>query len=414
MATINIDQSLKLSKQTLRLKKSKVTIIAEDFEWLICDGCGSQLIETNYGYVCPSCGLEPKENFQPLQYNKPYNDSNIQYAPLGSTQIGTTRERLCNSHSTRLEKLNKLQSIKKNDEVVLEKAKIEISRIFNYLSLAESFRNIVFEKFKEVREKLRPGTKYRSPEKLIPICIYYTFKFQNISVNEDELLEISKISKKDFNTFKLQINRFLPQYKYRKRKEYILQKVSEIRHTFNLNMDFYFQTKKILFKLWEVIKNTKDDVIAGLVSSISVLCSFPEKATVNSICKKLGIKMSTIQSQVKKKIFDNFSEDGFVSLVKSAGLLKNIMQKLGLIEKQNAIVEIKLGNAIEVYNHFNNIDYYFFILHSINDYPIFITLMIYKHYYDDLRNVNLVKGNDKIIDLQVEWFSPAIGPPLVT
>ena len=414
MTTINIDQNLKLSKQTLRLKKSKVTIIAEDFEWLICDGCGSQLIETNYGYVCPSCGLEPKENFQPLQYNKPYNDSNIQYAPLGSTQIGTTRERLCNSHSTRLEKLNKLQSIKKNDEVVLEKAKIEISRIFNYLSLAESFRNIVFEKFKEVREKLRPGTKYRSPEKLIPICIYYTFKFQNISVNEDELLEISKISKKDFNTFKLQINRFLPQYKYRKRKEYILQKVSEIRHTFNLNMDFYFQTKKILFKLWEVIKNTKDDVIAGLVSSISVLCSFPEKATVNSICKKLGIKMSTIQSQVKKKIFDNFSEDGFVSLVKSAGLLKNIMQKLGLIEKQNAIVEIKLGNAIEVYNHFNNIDYYFFILHSINDYPIFITLMIYKHYYDDLRNVNLVKGNDKIIDLQVEWFSPAIGPPLVT
>ena len=178
-------------------------------------------------------------------------------------------------------------------------------------------------------------------------------------------------------------------------------------------MEFFFKSKKILYKLWEVIKNTKDDVVAGLVSSISVLCSFPEKATINSICKKLGIKMNTIQVQVKKKIFDNFNENGFVSLVKSAGLLKKIMQDLRLIDKENAIVEIKLGNAIQVYNHFNNIDYHFFILHSINDYPIFITLMIYKLYYDEISNVNLDSENGKIIDLQIEWFSPAKGPPII-
>ena len=410
MATLNIYQNLDTHENNLKLEHSKISIKAQDFEWLICDGCSSQFIDTNYGYVCPECGLTPKENYQHLQYDKPYDENSLQYAPLGFTQIGTIRERLTNSNSSKLDKLNRLQSIRKNEEIVLEKSKIEISRIFYYLNLAGSLKDLVFEKFKKIRRELRPGTKYRSPEKLIPICIYYTLKFQNVSINEKELLEVSKISKKEFNNFKLQINEFLPQYKFRKRKEYVLQKVSEIRHTFDLNMEFYFQTKKILYKLWDIIKNTKDDVVAGLVSSISVLCSFTEKATINSICKKLGIKMSTIQSQVKKNIVDRFKVSGFISLVKSAGILKELMQKLGIIQPENTLVEIKFGNTIQVYNHFGNVNYYFLILHTIDESPIFITLMIYGRYFEDLINGDLDKRTDKIIDLHFEWFSPAKGP----
>lgn len=87
-------------------------------------------------------------------------------------------------------------------------------------------------------------------------------------------------------------------------------------------------------KLWERIKNTTDNVIAGLVSSISVLCSldFKNKVKVSSICDFLDIRMSTIQAQVKKNIFERFKVEGFVSLVKSSGLLAKIFEALGLID----------------------------------------------------------------------------------
>ena len=408
MAIIDVCQGMDVNSSDLKVEKANVSIKVQDLEWLVCDGCGAQYIESESGYVCPECGLTPQEDYQILKYYKPYDDGTLQNAPLGSTQIGTVRERLSNTHSAKLEKLSRLQSIKRNEEVVIEKAKIEISRIFESLNLSSSLKDIVFNRFKKIRRELRPGTKFRSPEKLIPICIYYTLKFQNVSINEKELLEVSKISKKEFNTFKLMLSDFLPGYKMRKRKDYILQKISEIGNTFDLNMEFYFQSKKTLYKLWEIIKNTKDDVIAGLVSSITVLSSFPEKASVNSICKRLGIKMSTIQSQVKKNIIDRFHVSGFVSLVKSAGILKVIMEKLGIIESENEIIEVEFGNATEIYNHFDNTDFYFHVLKMINGDPLFIKTIVYSKNFG---NGGMNRQSDTIVDIHSEWFSQATGPP---
>ena len=56
-------------------------------------------------------------------------------------------------------------------------------------------------------------------------------------------------------------------------------------------------------------------------------------AAVNlKIADKIGIKMSTIQSQVKKRIIEPLRVPGFTSLVKSSELLKEVMRKLRLIE----------------------------------------------------------------------------------
>ena len=75
---------------------------------------------------------------------------------------------------------------------------------------------------------------------------------------------------------------------------------------YNLGMTFYLESKIILSKLWDGIKNTKDDVIAGLITSIVALCHYRDKITVNSICSFLNIRMSTIQSQVKERIFNHY------------------------------------------------------------------------------------------------------------
>jgi len=433
MATEKKYQKMNSDSVNLSENKSNTKLKSPIFTELTCDICGStDIIETKEGYVCRTCGLVLE--IQKLEFNRPYNRDIIQYAVLGTTQIGSILERIHNVNSVGLKKLNKLQSIKSNKEIVLEKAKIEISRIFSSLGLPEAFKDIVFKKFKKIRSALKPGTKYRSPDKLVPISIYFCLKFQNISINEAELLEVSKISKKDFNAFKLQIYIFFPQYKERNRKEYILQKILEISEDLHLGMVFYYQSKKLLYKLWEGIKNTKDDVIAGLVTSISVLCGFKEKVSVSSICDKLGIKMSTIQSQVKKRIFERFQISGFVSLVKSSEILKKIIEKMGIIKKEKFlvnidnesseiiynIVSVNLGNVIQVFNHFTNIDYYFYVLKDNKDYPLLVSLKLYNSSITfenqnigfSINRNDLNNWEDKLLEIEFLKFNTGKDPPL--
>ncbi len=414
------------------------------FNDFTCDLCSStDIIETKEGFVCRNCGIVL--DIQKLEYYRPYNDDIVQHAVLGNTQIGFRRERLKNPNSVRLEKLNRLHSIKDNRQTVLDKARIEISRIFNNLNLPETHKELVFEKFKKIRKGLKPGTKYRNPEKLVPIAIYFTLKLQNISVNEKELLEVSKISKKEFNAFKLQIQSFVPKYAERNRKEYIMQKILEISEHFGLGMPFYYQSKKILYRLWAGIICTKDDVIAGLVSSISILCSFKDQVNVNSVCKRLGIKMSTIQSQVKKRIIDKLNITGFVSLVKSSDLLRKILVKMGLLEEDirespspafidkeiieipevinlnNSpdIIQIEFGNCLKTFNSLNDIDYYFYALRDYNDYHFYLALKLYnpsdmfrfqntpQRYYSDYLNI----PENKLFDIELLRLYTGKGPP---
>ncbi|MFX0032558.1 MAG: hypothetical protein ACFE8E_02845 [Candidatus Hodarchaeota archaeon] len=365
---------------------------------LQCDVCGSDDITQNEsGYVCKECGI--MLDLQILEYHKPYNQDILQYAPLGKTQIGSAKERVQNPKSYQLKRLNKLDSIKSNEENVKMKAMIEINRIFEVLSLPESDKAKVIGNFMEIRSKIIRGTKYRSPEKLVPLVIYFTYKYDCKPIDEQALLVVSNIDKKDFQSFKLQICEFKPEYKERDRREYIVQKILEITEHFGLGMYFFYQSKKVLDMLWEMVKNTKDSVIAGVVTSISALC-LPEKVvTVSEICNRLNIRMSTIHKQVERKIFEKLRIPGFVSLVKSARLLKEVMKKLGIlmeeftneeINEDDEILEIELGNGMQVFNAFDTFDYYFYAIKDLENKPILFSMAV------DRKNiVNIFEKNDK-------------------
>ncbi len=407
---------------------------------LKCDLCGSiDIKESREGYACGDCGLVL--DIQKLEYYRPYNDDVVQYAVLGRTQLGFKRERMHHSKSMRLEGLNKLHGItvRNNEDAMLSVAKAEISRIFGKLSLPPSYKDLVFKKFKALRGALKPGTKYRSPEKLIPLTIYMCSKMQGIVINEGDLLCVSKITKKEFNSFKLQIHGIDQEYASRKKVDYVLQLIMNVTEHFNLGMSFFYQSKKILYKLWGAINCTKDSVIAGLVSSISVLCSFRDKANVNGICKLLDIKMSTIQAQVKKNVVSKLNVEGFTSLVKSSDLLRQVFVKLGVVEggqelsqddvlesnevevvktvPEKAInepradfVEIELGNAVQVFNHHDNIDYYFFAFKALNDNTTVVSLKTYD--MDDwLGYSSKESSNSLLFEVDLVGFLTGKGPP---
>jgi len=254
-------------------------------------------------------------------------------------------------------------------------------------------------------------------------------KSENISINEAKLLEVSKITKKEFNSFKLQIQKFIPQYKERDRKQYIIQKILEVSEHFKLGMEFYHQAKHILYKLWDVINNTTDDVIAGLVSSISLLCAFNDaKVSVSSICTRLGIKMSTIQSQVKKRIFEQFKISGFTTLIKSTDLLQKVMQKMGLLKfdlvsecelsRMDAapdIIEVKLGGVVPVRSHIGEESC---IVYALCQGESDLLLVALKHYtanslFSEASPDRLITAyaKDKMFELELLKYITGKGPP---
>jgi len=204
-----------------------------------------------------------------------------------------------------------------------------------------------------------------------------------------------------------------------------------------LGMPFYYQSYKILSRFYESIKNTKDDVIVGLVTSITLLCSQSEGLSVSALCERLGVKMSTIHRQVERRVIERFRVPGFRSLVKSAGLLKKVMIKLGVLDPAFVdvdglsidyedslvdgadIVQVVLGNAAQVFNSLNESKAFYLFLKDLNGYLVAsITQPIDNKNNRIIRdnaneiNLNGKVGNKEIVKLELwKYYNPK-GPPL--
>jgi len=349
-----------------------------------CDICGSQdIVETQEGFTCRECGIVLEA--QKLEYHRPYDADVVQHAVLSKTQIGFKSERRKSKYSAKLEGLSRIDGSRSTEENVLITAKVEIKRILTALGFSLNDFNVILGKFKENRAQLGKGTKYRSAEMLVPCVIYAYYKENNKPVREKDLLEVSKISKKDFNAFKFSIIRIWPEYQERDRKQYIIERILEVSEHFKLGMPFYYQSRRILNRFYDSIKNTKDDVIVGLVTSITLLCSQKKEVSVCAICDQLGIKMSTIHRQVERRVIQRFKVPGFKTLVKSAVLLKKVMQKLGVLDPgfidpievsieespENVdIVQVILGNANQVYNSLNGSKEHLLFIKEANGYLV--------------------------------------------
>ena len=396
----------------------KMSVVVE-YTQLRCDICNStDIIETHEGYVCRECAVVLK--VQKLQYDRPYNKDVLHHARgLGRTKIGTSRERAFSPNSQKLKRLQSFNSHKSNEEHVEERAQSEISRILARLDLPDACKPSIMDKFRNVRLQLGPGTKFRSAEKLAAVLTIIGLKLKNISVNSQDVIEVSNLTKEEFRSFFTQVAHYIPEYASRNRQMYISQKLLEITHFFGLEMPFYFLAKNILFKLWESVKNTTDNVVAGLCAGITTLCNYRGDVKVNAICEFLGIKMSTIQFQVKHRIVEPYHIEGFKTLVRSADLIKRFMVKVGVIEDEqdiiseeeheDGIIHVQLGNAQRVFDPLN--DYYLFGLVDTesNNNEIIVG---YMEVYNSPDNKHLKKGNiAKWFDLVLGEYYPAKGPP---
>ena len=92
-----------------------------------------------------------------------------------------------------------LQTKKKS---VLERGNVETYRLLKCLGVPISLKKLIIKKLMNLWSTFTPGSKFRNLEILVPMAIYFVLKSQKFPFNKIELLQMSKISKKEFNTLK--------------------------------------------------------------------------------------------------------------------------------------------------------------------------------------------------------------------
>jgi ribosomal protein L37AE/L43A len=321
----------------------------------ICEECNSHHVTLDsQGYTCRNCGLVLSGLNMTSDFNQ--NSQSNHYTPLNGTRIGLKKERIVSGRSIQLELMDRLDRKRSYEEEIKQEAREEIIRILSAMNLSLTHADAIFKKFWHIYSLLQPGTKYRSVEKLVPICLYLHLKMEWIVIQKEELLNVSKISTKDFRTFLLQLGQYLPNYYTRNRKKMVLRSIWNCCEEFDLGLDFYYRARKIVMHFWEPFKTTKDSVIAAVCVSLAILSDIHPVIKVARTCTHFGCSMSTVHRQIENKLFTQYHAKDFESLVSSSTLIRRLMIKLGIIKveddkaKLKSKIHLKLGGAVDIFN----------------------------------------------------------------
>jgi len=346
---------------------------------LSCDLCDSkEIAETQSGYVCLRCAVElthKKIVFSTNPYRPPDHEQ-LYYHTL----VGDVNDVQHNRDWSRRRKINNFTAEGKKDIKKLNYAKGEIRRFMNYLisNPTEATIEHIFEKFKSLRSKSKHRSELRSPDISVPICIWSNIRTKGVFIENfrKEFLSLLRVPTKRYLKSERDFIKSNEEYQQRDRKLIVRNMLLAISSHFEqLDMDFYYRAREIANKLiadklWKYIYNTKEKIIAGILTYITVSCYDQYHLKVSDICKFLGL--NNLQATIKRTVFDQFHITGFSSLVKSSDILKEWFIKAGFIEiiEQEGvemtddilekepeidtipeIIEITLGGAVQISNH---------------------------------------------------------------
>ena len=296
-----------------------------------CEECGSDILIVSNGYhTCRGCGFVSGDLV--LEEQIFYSHENNTSSYFKNTTIGNRLERIRHQYTSRMNSMIKLDYDRNKNQLLIQTVWEEIKTLLFILRLPEKDIRAIITIFKDFHPKIQKGTKFRNPEKFIPCIIFIYYKYyESRPISSVELINYSKISRKELNNF-LNHNSHLWAGHNMGKQSMVLKLILKVTEEYKLGMDFYYQSEKILLGLWEYICDTTEQILAGFACSLTILCVSGYKVRVSNICEKLNISMSNISKKFKDKIVKEFKLENYKSLVKSAELIKRFLIGLSLID----------------------------------------------------------------------------------
>jgi len=166
---------------------------------------------------------------------------------------------------------------------------------------------------------------YKRAERLVPAVLYIFFKIKCINIKKDKIIEVANLTKKKFKIYFLEAVRHCPEYFSRDRTKMVQRLLLSVIVHFHFDREFIQVSDSLLRNLWNRLINTTDSIIAGIICVLTMVKLDVNSVNYSTICKKLGIQMSSVFYQVKHSILSSETAEKFTGFKRSRDLLKPLL-----------------------------------------------------------------------------------------
>ena len=212
-----------------------------------------------------------------------------------------------------------------------------------HLPADKKVKHACFTLFLDVYNKIKRSTKFSGPQNLSPITILMFFNMKGRNVTIKDITDTLNISDKDMRQGLKKVIKVYPEYLEKDKKLLALNRIKQIQAKFRLPAHFIPNATAIMDKFWSYISNTKENVIAGTVCTLTIIAMGLERYNYSQICESIGIAPSTVIYQIKNKLFNSLHIPGFQSVSKSREMIKDLIMKNLILKFLNQEVKCSLN-----------------------------------------------------------------------
>lgn len=187
------------------------------------------------------------------------------------------------------------------------------------------YKNDCRELFYRVLSRVKKYTKFRNVQLLIPSVVYTVFRAKGVTIKALDFCWVSDISLADFKEGLLIVSPVYLDYIKRDREKFVSQLIDKMIVKFSLDSTFKDTVKKMFKMFFPSFKNTKDNIAAGLIITLSFVALDYKLRTLSEIFEALGTSITRAHYHIKNKIFLPNQLGDFNGFAKSRERLKQFL-----------------------------------------------------------------------------------------
>ena len=176
-----------------------------------------------------------------------------------------------------------------------------------------------------VHPRVKIYTKFSKLPLLAPIVVYAVFRSKGFTIKARDFCKASQISISDFKEGLLVVSPVYFEYIERDREKSVCQLIAKMVAQSNLDSTFRDTTRELFRNFYPSFKNTKDNIAAGLIITLSWVALDYEIQTLSDVFEALGTDITRAHYNLNKKIFLPNQLGEFKGFAKSKERLKQFL-----------------------------------------------------------------------------------------
>ena len=193
------------------------------------------------------------------------------------------------------------------------------------LSEMAAYKRECQELLDRVHPRIKIYTKFSKLPLLAPIVVYAVFRSKGFTIKARDFCKASKISISDFKEGLLVVSPVYFEYIGRDHERSVCQLIAKMVAQFNLDSTFRDTTRETFRKFFTSFKNTKDNIAAGLIITLSFVALDYELPVLSEIFEALGTDITRAHYNLNRKIFLPNQLGDFKGFAKSKDKLKQFL-----------------------------------------------------------------------------------------